>query len=160
MSHSANLVRRYKAERTFVWSQGGGQHPATPPQHTDEGGNYPRPRINRTNVRTTVPASRERQQQRGTRSIIVYMMLNALTLFSFLKDKQLKHKIHNKKWHTFYVIFVTLSTACGHTCILGHPASSSMLNLNLLVCIFLAFLCCSLSPHPLPHTLSRSYINQ
>ena len=57
MSHSANLVRRYKAERIFVWSWGGGQHTPPPPQHTD-GGNYPRPRINRTNVRTTVPASR------------------------------------------------------------------------------------------------------
>lgn len=97
MSHSANLVRRYKAERIFVWSGEGGcgniHHP--PPQHT-AGSNYPRPRINRTNVHTTVPASR-RDSSRGTRNIIVYTMLNALTLYSFLKDKQLKHKIQNKK---------------------------------------------------------------
>ena len=120
-SHSANLVRRYKAERIFVWSRGGGvwQHTLPPPQHTD-GGNYPRPRINRTNVHTTVPASR-RDSSRGTRNIIVYIMLNALTLYSFLKDKQLKHKIQNKKWHTFYVIFVTLSPACGHLH-LGSPS--------------------------------------
>lgn len=64
MSHStqigvqprANLVRRYKAEIIFVWGEVG-QHTPPPPQHTD-GGNYPRPRINRTNVHITVPASR------------------------------------------------------------------------------------------------------
>ena len=101
------------------WGGGVRQRTPPPPQHT-AGGNYPRPRINRTNVHTTVPASR-RDSSRGTRNIIVYTMLNALTLYSFLKDKQLKHKIQNKKWHTFYVIFVTLSTACGHLH-LGSPS--------------------------------------
>lgn len=46
------------------------------------------------------------------------------------------------------------------TCILGHPASSSMLNLNLLVYFPGISLCCSLSPPPYPHTLSLSLLHK